>query len=172
LQLSLGVIRQHGSHSMTTGQQRDRAFEDDVVRQFDFIAPDGAPRVASSVYDPAVFGNAVVSLEGEALRVRVTRDRSQLLTDVSPVHASESFDEHVVLQLVGASAEADALATAEWRSLAPTAAALRKHYARIVEAFAPERWVATKAELGRLQEARADRLFGPLPTSRDRDPAV
>src|SRR5262245_42014639 len=55
---------------------RDEGFERDVRAALAFISHD-TPTVSASSYAPQSFGNAMVELEGDAIRVRVTRDRGQ-----------------------------------------------------------------------------------------------
>ena len=153
--------------------QSDPQFERDALAAFAFIAAPPGPRVVHSRYDPGSFGNAVVELESDALRVRVTRDRGQLLVDLAPRAGGEWFDEAIILQLVGAGETARELAAAEWRALAPSASALRRHLSEIVDRFRPDQWAQTRAELKALQARRARELFGwPGVADRHRDPAV
>jgi hypothetical protein len=92
----------------------------------------------------------------------VVRDRSQLLVDLSPPDRFEWFDVHIVLHLVGAEAEADALAASEWRELQPIADAIERHFERIALSFQPQNWSIVKEVLNTLRERRADQLFGRL----------
>ena len=133
--------------------------EGDAVAAFAFIAFSTRPRVLLNEYDPRSFGNAVVVLEGDAVRVKVVRDRDQLFVDLAPRGFGEWFDESVVLQLVGAEETARELAAAEWRELRPSADAIRLGFASVVERFQPERWAQTRVELKALQERRARELF-------------
>jgi hypothetical protein len=96
----------------------DPQFERDALAAFAFIAGPPGPRVLHSEYAPESFGNAVIELEGDDVRVRVTRDRSQRLVDLAPRAQGEWFDESVVLQLVGAAETARELAAGEWRARA------------------------------------------------------
>jgi len=147
----------------------DPCFERDVREAFAFIAGPTGPRLLLSEYSPESFGNAIVVLEGDALRVRVKRDRSQLLVDLAPRGRSEWFDEHVVLQLVGATEAAQALAAGEWRALAPSAEAIHAHFSTIVARFQSDAWSQTRSDLKSLQERRARELFSwPRPGDSDR----
>jgi hypothetical protein len=76
---------------------RDLAFDHDVSALFSFIKSASPPRISERRYDPAAFGNAVVVLAGDAIQVRVTRERSQLLVDLSPPDCHDWVDDQVVL---------------------------------------------------------------------------
>src|SRR3954470_8497276 len=80
---------------------RDREFEETAIRAFGFISSTSAPKVTRSDYDAQHFGDAVVELEGDKLKVRVVRDRGQILVDLAPLGCRDWFDEDVVLQSVG-----------------------------------------------------------------------
>jgi hypothetical protein len=131
-----------------------------VSEQFAFITLVPPPRILESRYDAQAFGNAALVLAGDALRVRVTRDRGQLLVELSPEDHYDWFDEQIVLQFVGAEAEARSLIEGEFRVLAPSARAMRRHFPQILSAFQPSEWPRTKAALTELQLQRARRLFG------------
>lgn len=139
---------------------RDPDLERDASTQFSFITATPPPRLLESRYDPEAFGNAVVVLAGDGIRVRVTRDRSQLFVDLSPADRADWVDEQVVLQLVGGVSAVHRLAEGEFRALAPSAAAIRRHFPEILAAFQPTRWPATRVALTQLQHERAQRLFG------------
>lgn len=141
---------------------RDREFEKEVVREFAFISQVSAPKVVRSDYDEQHFGNAVVELEGDHLKVRVTRDRGQTLVDLAPIHRNSWFIVEVVLQTVGAPIKTfDESLEA---SVEHAAQAISKHWPAIVHRFSEPNWKATEVELenrldrrGRELEAR---LFG------------
>jgi hypothetical protein len=139
--------------------ERDEGFERDVVAAFAFVSR-GTPTIGASSYDPRAFGNAVVELEGAALRVRVTRDREQFLVDLSPADRHDWFDEEIVLRFVGADADADALIFGEWKSLQASAAAIHRHLQRIRLAVGAESWPEVRGILKELQNRRAQALFG------------
>ena len=148
---------------------RDENLEHDCLARFAFIDSAAQPRVLSSTYDAKAFGNAVVELAGDHLRIRVVRDRSQLLVDLSPPHRFDWFDLHIVLHFVGADDEAETLAHGEWRELAASADAIDRHFARIVAAFHPSNWPHAQDVLRLLQERRAKQLFGGQSSSQAGD---
>jgi hypothetical protein len=100
-----------------------------------------------------------MGLEGDHLRIRVTRDRCQIFVDFSPLGTAEWFDEDVVLQLVGGERAGPGLADAGRTSLAPSANAIRAHFAAIVDRFQPDTWPRSRVELMALQERRARELL-------------
>ena len=138
---------------------RDEGFERDVRAAFAFISHD-TPTVSASSYAPQSFGNAMVELEGDAIRVRVTRDRGQFFVDLSPVDRYDWFDEEIVLHFVGADDDAHRLVSEKWKALEPSAAAIHRHFQRITLAFKPESWASVRSILKDFQNRRARALFG------------
>jgi len=139
---------------------RDLDFEHQALTAFAFIAPTSSPRVIDSSYSWRAFGNADIGLEGDALRVRVTRDRGQYFVDLSPRWTADWFDEHTVLQLVGATDSAQALVDLKWASMLPAAEAIRTHLSAILDRFGREMWQESRAAMKRLQEQRSRELSG------------
>lgn len=138
----------------------DPDFECEALEAFAFIATASRPRVIDSAYSVASFGDADIGLEGDDLRVRVTRDRSQYFVTLSPRWTADWFDEHTVLRLVGATDAAQNLVDLEWKSMLPAAEAIRAHLAEILKRFGPDNWQDSLATMKRLQEQRARELFG------------
>ncbi len=138
---------------------RDLEFERQALAAFAFIAPTTAPRVIDS-YSLEVRGDADIGLEGDALRVRVTRDRGQYFVTLSPRWTADWFDEHTVLQLVGAADSAQTPVDLKWKSMLPAAEAIQTHFADILDRFGPDKWQESRASMKRLQEERSRRLFG------------
>ena len=129
---------------------------DQVVRAtFAFIAANGAPRVVDAASQSESFGNNVMSLEGDALRVRVTLDRGQYLVDLSPL-SPEWFDLDVVLQLVTGGENARETSANATLPLAQQAARVQRQLDAIVRAFRQDVWSATRTQLSALQQARGD----------------
>jgi hypothetical protein len=139
---------------------RDPAFECEALAAFAFIAPVTGPRIIESSYSAESFGNADIGLEGEDLRVRVTRDRGQYFVALSPRWTDDWFDEHTVLQPVGAADSAQKLVELEWTSMLPAASAIETNLSEIVAAFRRDRWEASRAAMNQLQAQRARDLFG------------
>jgi hypothetical protein len=138
---------------------RDLEFERQALAAFAFIAPTTAPRVIDS-YSWEARGDADIGLEGDALRVRVTRDRGQYFVTLAPRWTADWFDEHTVLQLVGAADSAQTLVDLKWKSMLPAAEAIQTHLADILDRFGPDKWQESRASMKRLQEERSRRLFG------------
>jgi hypothetical protein len=139
---------------------RDLEFERQALTAFAFIAPTAAPRVIDGSYSWRAFGNADIGLEGDALRVRVTRDRGQYFVTLSPRWTADWFDEHTVLQLVGATDSAQELVDLNWTSMLPAAKAIRTHLIDILDRFGREKWQESRAAMKRLQEQRSREQSG------------
>jgi hypothetical protein len=139
---------------------RDLEFERQALAAFAFIAPATGPRVIDSSYSEEAFGNADIGLEGEELRVRVTRDRGQYFVTLSPRWTADWFDEHTVLQLVGAADSAQGLVDLEWKSMLPAAEAIQTYFADILDRFGRDKWDGSRVTMKRIHEQRARKLFG------------
>ena len=144
------------------GFKRDREFEESAQRSFAFIRAGAAPAVRDSIYSPESFGNAALTLRGDFVQLRVTRDRSQILVDVAPRWCDEWYDEDLVLQLVGATDDARVLAGAR-SSMDVAAESLERNLAEIIDRFSKSRWDDTKADLQALARLRAFQEFGVVP---------
>ena len=133
-------------------------FSDEVQRLFAFIAAKAAPRVVDAPGRGDSFADYFISLEGDALRVRVAYDRAQYLVDLSPL-SPDWFDLDVILEFViGSRLAADASPNAPL-PLTEQVARIQRHYHVIVDAFRPEVWARSRVQLRALQEARGQRLF-------------
>jgi hypothetical protein len=145
-------------------RDRDPQFEEAVRSAFAFLSPGSSPKVVRSQYDESAFGNAVVELETEKLRVRVVRDRSVVTVDLAPLGYGDWFDEEVVLQSVGANVEAKSLNDVMQRGLKGAAMVIAPNVDAIVRRFDKKNWLTTEAELNERRERRgkefAERVFG------------
>ena len=159
LQLNRGVMRPHIPYPMQP-TPTDPAFERAVLTAFSFVSRSAAPRIIDSSYSAMSFGNADIGLEGDTLRIRVTRDRGQYLVDVSPLGVAEWFDQDAVLRLVGAEESLASLSHSDLRSLELAAGAFHTHLAAIESLFRPPAWPESRIALKALQERRAHELFG------------
>lgn len=130
---------------------RDQAFEKEVQAAFAFVSHGRLPSVVRSTYDPDAFGNAVVELEGEQLRVRVVRDRSQILVDLAPLGHDEWFDEGVILESLGASPSTKL-------TLDSSSSAIGRHLAAIARNFDSVNWEATRKELTARRARRGEKF--------------
>jgi hypothetical protein len=148
---------------MATGD-RDPEFEEAVRLAFAFLSPGSSPKVVRSEYDENTFGNAVVELGTEKLRVRVVRDRSVVTVDLAPLGYGDWFDEEVVLQSVGANVEAKSLNQIMRRGLKGAAKAIAPNVDAIVRRFDKKNWSTTEADLTERRERRgkkfAERVSG------------
>jgi hypothetical protein len=131
----------------------DPKFERVVLSTFAFIAATGAPRIIDSYRDS-------IGLEGDRIRIRVSRDRGQFLVGFSPRDLpAEWFDEQIVLQLIRAEDTAKRLVEGRWKSLAACADAIRENIGAIEDRFNQTAWPQSRVELKTLQERRAHELF-------------
>lgn len=129
----------------------DEEFEKDVKHAFAFISTSAAPQVLETYYNEQAFGDALVVLEGDNVRVRVTRDRGQIMVDLAPRGCRDWFMENVVLQSVGIAP--NALNEASDRTVQQAAKPIEANFTAIARAFSRENWKTTQADL----EARLER---------------
>ena len=110
---------------------------------------------------PQPFGNTLVTFASARVRLRVTRDRSQFLSDFAPVgQPAEWFDLDVVMELAGGPTKlADGRHLAQ-ASLQELSALIQQYLPSIEPHFSGLAFVETKQRLRALREERARRLFG------------
>lgn len=130
---------------------RDQEFEQAVRAAFAFVSHGRLPKVVRSIYDPDAFGNAAVELAGEQLRVRIVRDRSQILVELAPLGHDEWFDEQVVLESVGAVPDTKL-------TLDSSASAIGRHFTAIVRSFDSANWESTRKELTARRDRRGEKF--------------
>jgi hypothetical protein len=108
------------------------------------------------------FDNLELEYRSTKYRVRVTRDRSQVLVSFGPAMGVPAywFGLDLVLEWLGEVRDEDALVESGQRRSGVVAAFTRKHLDRIEPAFAPEQYPETKRELREFAQARAERLLG------------
>ncbi len=105
-------------------------------------------RIVDDYFRPESFGNSVVTLESNALRVRFVRDRGQVWVDVGPVdNGSKWWHLTFVLEAIRGTVPAVRFEVNE------AALLLRDNYLEVVEALGPN-LQATKAELHRREAER------------------
>jgi hypothetical protein len=118
-------------------------------------------RLADSHVSDSSFDNAWVELGNQDMRIRIARERSQLLVAFGP--ASEPglwFDSDIVFEHLGLSTDSSfplAGARGVCRAVAAFIAACQ---AEVSTSFNKQGLAKTKRELQLLQEQRAKRLFG------------
>lgn len=101
------------------------------------------------------FGNALVILEDENLRLQFVKDRDQLFLDFQPTsNKKEWFSIDIVKQLVTGNIEPSAKMDSE------KAEFLKNHLDQIKHLFSPKNLTNTIKKLKDLERARAKRLFG------------
>ncbi|TFG03277.1 MAG: hypothetical protein EU542_02875 [Promethearchaeota archaeon] len=101
------------------------------------------------------FGNALVILEDEDLRLQFVKDRDQLFLDFQPTnYKKEWFSIDIVKQLVSGDIEPSSEIDSE------KAEFLKFHLDKIKELFSPTKFKNTLKKLKELERARAKRLFG------------
>jgi len=101
------------------------------------------------------FGNALVILEDDDLRLQFVKDRDQLFLDFQPTsNKKEWFSIDIVKQLVTGNIEPSAEMDSE------KAEFLKNHLDEIKLLFSPKNLIGTIKKLKDLERARAKRLFG------------
>ena len=105
-------------------------------------------RIVQDAYAPESFGNSVVVLDGPRFRLRLSRDRGQVLADLAPLNEPERWWNLVFLLEVihGRMPEPEF-------ELVAVARRVRDNLPALVEALGP-RWVETCQELERRSQLR------------------
>ena len=100
------------------------------------------------------FGNALVILEDEDLRLQFVKDRDQLFLDIQPIsYKKEWFSIDIVMHLVTGNIES----TAELDSTKITF--LKTNLKEIKQLLSPPQLKKTIKEIKELEHARAKRIF-------------
>jgi len=112
-------------------------------------------RIVQDSYAPEAFGNCVVVLNGPQFRLRLVRDRGQILADLAPLIDPEKWWNLVFLLEVihGKMPEPEF-------GLVAVAYRVRDNLLALVEAMGP-RWTETRRELERRSQLRLRALRDP-----------
>ena len=101
------------------------------------------------------FGNALIILEDEEMRLQFVRDRGQVFLDFQPTsYNKEWFSIDIVKQLVTGKIEPSAEIDSEKVEF------LKNHLDEIKDLFSQKNLTSTIKKLKDLERARAKRLFG------------
>jgi hypothetical protein len=131
------------------------SFTDDVRSAFLPNAKDLGFRIVADQKSEA-FGDALVVLESDDIRLRIVRDRSQIFADLgSAVEPDTWFDSTIVMQALGLTTKPAFGGTDSQIVLPSIAAFLKSVWLELRAMFEPRHFAATKRQLLELQEARA-----------------
>jgi hypothetical protein len=124
-----------------------------VADAFSVLTSRGQLAVESSTYDAQAFGNAVVVLAGQSLRIRVIRDRDDTFADAASCLDPENW---YPLQRVIRAAGANPPPPEGLLTPGDAAELVERHYAALNRSLAAAEWNQTRVNLERLgQEALA-----------------
>jgi hypothetical protein len=130
------------------------------------LAPRSFEVVEAENFDS--FDNALVVLRSPNLRLRITRERGQLLIDFGAAREpGQWFDSDIVLELLGLSTDTSFRGSDAGTVFRGVGAFLRTFGDELEEKLDEAHLAATKRQIEALKERRAERLFGwKPPTSR------
>jgi hypothetical protein len=131
-------------------------FKQHIMRQAPFLFSGNQFRVIELVYTPEHFGNAILVLEDEVMRIQIIKDRSQILIDFQPKTKHKRkfwFSIDVVKQLITGNIEETAEMTPENIEF------LRNNLDIIEDHFSPINLEETISRLQDLERERAKRIF-------------
>lgn len=122
-----------------------------------FLFEPGGFRFVDSRVDPSFGGDAVVVLESEILRIRITWDRAQLLLSIHPLEgrSNEWFSPGLLRGLLQGDRGGSEVLDADWAAF--LSAAIPELESRLDE---PTSEAETLAELRRQAQLRSKELFG------------
>jgi hypothetical protein len=126
-----------------------------ITERMPWLFADHRFKIVDSSYDARSFGNCIVTLESEALRLRFTRDRGISFAELAAQSDPEYwFDVSVLLRpILGERPDA---------SLEGTALLLKNNFPDLVQALGPK-FAETKREDERRKEELLGRLAKPIP---------
>lgn len=124
--------------------------EQELAEKLSWLVANFGFELSQSTYDPRNFGESLVQLESENLRLRFTRGRDRLELELaSPRSEDEWFDFRRVLQAIHG--------TAPDLTLNGIGPLLQENLQELTVAFGP-RFPETRIELERLQQEARDTL--------------
>jgi hypothetical protein len=110
---------------------------------------------------PASFGNALVDLHGGSLRVRVLRERGQILAAFGSVKDPTAlFDSAFVMALLGLTETGGFDDSDSTRALTGIASFIRVHFYELNALFGPAQYAETKQKLRALRDEQMEKLWG------------
>jgi len=109
------------------------------------------------------FGNGILIYQSDQLRIQVTRDRGQILLSFRGVGHLRDYDDEILQLLVDGTEHYQRRDVNDF-SVEGRVAFLRRELGRIEALFAPAVVDNTARAGSRLQEERANALFGPVET--------
>jgi hypothetical protein len=107
-------------------------------------------RMVADSYDPKVFGDCVVSLESDVLKLRFVRERGKIFAELASLSAPEWWDLAIVLQAIQIDQEPRV-------DLEAVGASIRDHFPALTQALGPQ-YPQTKQEIERQLEKRRPAL--------------
>lgn len=130
-------------------------FLEDVSRAFAGLIQRGMLAAVSSTYDAQAFGNAAVVLAGAGLRVRVVRDRGQVLAEVACADRPEEWSslQRMLRAILGDEAPPEGILTTDEAALL-----VERYLTQLQDGCSPAKAVEMSARLGEL-ERQAMRAF-------------
>jgi hypothetical protein len=136
-------------------------FEDSVRRQLAFLFDRYEASIISNQYFPRAYGNAILIIETQMLRLRVVRDRDEVRLDVAPLqNPTEWVDCAFALAAIETGSgdsqfSLDRAITSIARHLAPKFEALQ-------DAYTPNQYPATSQRIKQIYEAERQKAVERL----------
>jgi hypothetical protein len=112
-----------------------------------FLFSDHGAKIVSNFKYPASFGNAIITIEAGNLRLRVIRDRRDLLVDVAPIHSPGERADFIQMALMTLDMGTERLSKPSWETLQDLAQLLEPKYNALQEAYSISGYPATKRNL-------------------------
>jgi hypothetical protein len=122
-------------------------FLQDVARAFATLIHRRLLAIVSSTYDAQAFGDAAVVLAGSGLRVRLVRDRSQVIAEVACADRPTAWSslQRVLQVILGPAAPAEGILTTD-----EAARIVEAYHVQLQDACSPARVGETRARLAEL----------------------
>jgi hypothetical protein len=132
--------------------------------QRDLIPVLGMPVTIVDEMASSSFGDALVILRMENLRIQIVRDRMKIRIEIGTMdHPHVSFDDQILGEFLGVGPDNIFFPSSDLAgSMHLVATFLEQFRNELTAMFSPEQFSRTRKAIGELQEARARRLFGPL----------
>lgn len=151
------LLTPQGSDTQIAGMVKDR---------MGFLFSEHAAEIVQNDAFPRIFGNSIVVVAADSIRLRIVKDRSEFRFDVANVNAPETWHAlSVAMAAASGQAPADALDT--YFSIPQVSELLRREFPTLHEAFAPQNYGSLLEAMNAIDAARRTAWWKSHPNAED-----
>lgn len=139
----------------------DLEFEEAIRKQMRFLFEQFGASIISNQYFPSAFGNAIVVIETNRLRLRVVRDRDEVRLDFAPPSRPDEWMD-IAFALAAIGDESGDSQFSLYRAMTSIARHLDPKFEALQDAFAEDRCPATLNKIATIRERERARAIERL----------